>query len=61
MPVQVTPGGRDRLIDSHGTRHRLRRAAPRVAAVILPEPGHLLKDQARPRASSSRRRPRSPL
>ncbi|MEV7359561.1 alpha/beta fold hydrolase [Kitasatospora sp. NPDC091276] len=48
MPVQVTIGGRDRLIDSHGTRRRLQRAAPRVSVTFLPEVGHLLRDQTRP-------------
>lgn len=48
MPVQVTIGGRDRLIDSHGTRRWLQRAAPRVSVTFLPEVGHLLRDQTRP-------------
>ncbi|MFJ3220163.1 alpha/beta fold hydrolase [Kitasatospora sp. NPDC086801] len=48
MPVQVTIGGRDRLIDSHDTRRRLQRAAPRVSVTFLPEVGHLLRDQTRP-------------
>ncbi|MEU8263777.1 alpha/beta fold hydrolase [Micromonospora sp. NPDC048999] len=48
MPVQVTVGGRDRLIDSHDTRRRLQQAAPRVSVTFIPEAGHLLKNQAQP-------------
>lgn len=60
MPVQVTLGGRDRLIDSHGTRRRLQRAAPRVAVVFLPEAGHLLRIQARRTLDFLRAAPAAP-
>ncbi|MFB7496705.1 alpha/beta fold hydrolase [Streptomyces sp. NPDC056161] len=48
MPVQVTVGGRDRLIDSHDTHRRLQQVAPRVSVAFIPEAGHLLKHQAQP-------------
>ncbi|MFJ8504789.1 alpha/beta fold hydrolase [Streptomyces avermitilis] len=48
MPMQVTLGGRDRLIDSHGTRRRLQQTAPHASVRFLPEAGHLLKNQAQP-------------
>ncbi|GGT77738.1 hypothetical protein GCM10010207_87540 [Streptomyces atratus] len=48
MPVQVTVGSRDRLLDSHNTRRCLQQAAPRVPVSFIPETGHLLKNQAQP-------------
>ncbi|MFJ9968852.1 alpha/beta fold hydrolase [Streptomyces avermitilis] len=48
MPVQVTVGGRDRLMDSHDTRRRFQQTTPHASVTFLPETGHLLKNQAQP-------------
>ncbi|MFE8013936.1 alpha/beta fold hydrolase [Streptomyces antibioticus] len=48
VPVHVTLGGRDRLIDSHDTRRRLQQVAPRSLVTFIPEAGHLLRNQAQP-------------
>ncbi|RZU54007.1 pimeloyl-ACP methyl ester carboxylesterase [Krasilnikovia cinnamomea] len=48
MPVMVMLGGRDRMLDSHGTARRLSAAAPHAVVRLLPEAGHLLPDPAVP-------------
>ena len=45
MPTLVILGGRDALLDSHDTKRRLERAAPRTVISYLPEAGHLIRDQ----------------
>ena len=46
MPVLTIVGGRDAMLDSHQTRHRLEQAGKTVQ--LLPEAGHLLLDQTQP-------------
>jgi pimeloyl-ACP methyl ester carboxylesterase len=45
MPVLVTAGGRDRMIDSAGTRRRLAATVPHAMVTVLPGAGHLLPRQ----------------
>jgi acetyl esterase/lipase len=47
-PTLVIVGGRDRLLDSAGTRQRLDQAAPHVIVVSHPDVGHLVIGQTRP-------------
>ncbi|MER6000188.1 alpha/beta fold hydrolase [Nonomuraea angiospora] len=42
LPLLVITGGRDRMLDSYGTRRRLLRAAPDADVRLLPGTGHLL-------------------
>ncbi|MEU4540155.1 alpha/beta hydrolase [Streptosporangium sp. NPDC023825] len=48
MPVLVTVGGRDALLDSHETRRRLEAAVPHATVRLLPDAGHLLRGQTLP-------------
>jgi pimeloyl-ACP methyl ester carboxylesterase len=48
MPMLVIVGGRDGLLDSYDTRRRLERAAPHATVRLLPDAGHLLRDQTTP-------------
>lgn len=48
VPVLAIVGGRDRMLDSAGTRRRLERALPGAVVRVLPDAGHLLLDQAEP-------------
>jgi pimeloyl-ACP methyl ester carboxylesterase len=48
MPMLVTVGGRDGLLDSYDTRRRLERTVPHVIVNVLPEAGHLLQGQTLP-------------
>jgi pimeloyl-ACP methyl ester carboxylesterase len=45
MPILLIVGGRDALLDSQETKRRLERAAPRAVVCLLPEAGHLIRDQ----------------
>ena len=45
MPVLVIVGGRDRMLDSFGTRRRLERAMPHATVRLLPDAGHVLVGQ----------------
>jgi pimeloyl-ACP methyl ester carboxylesterase len=45
MPVMAVVGGKDVLIDSDGTRRRLRAAVPRAEVRYLPDAYHLLPSQ----------------
>jgi pimeloyl-ACP methyl ester carboxylesterase len=47
MPLLVIAGGRDRMLDSYGTRRRLLRAAPNADVRLLPGTGHLLPAHTR--------------
>ncbi|MGC5014443.1 alpha/beta fold hydrolase [Streptosporangium sp. DT93] len=47
-PLMVTVGGRDALLDSHDTARRLRETVPHATVRLLPEAGHLIRDQRRP-------------
>jgi pimeloyl-ACP methyl ester carboxylesterase len=40
MPMHVTVGGRDRMLDAHGTARRLRRLVPHASVTVLPDVGH---------------------
>jgi pimeloyl-ACP methyl ester carboxylesterase len=46
MPVLVIVGGRDRMLDSFGTRRRLERAVPHATVRLLPQAGHVLLGQS---------------
>jgi pimeloyl-ACP methyl ester carboxylesterase len=46
MPVLVIIGGRDRMLDSFGTRRRLELAMPHATVRLLPEAGHVLLGQS---------------
>jgi len=46
MPMLVIVGGRDRMLDSSGTRTRLARAVPQTTIRLLPEAGHVLLGQS---------------
>jgi pimeloyl-ACP methyl ester carboxylesterase len=48
VPMLVTLGGRDAMLDSHGTRRRLEAAVPHAEIRWLPEAGHLLPGQTTP-------------
>lgn len=48
LPVQVTVGERDRLVDSRHTQRRLRRTAPHVPVTVVPGMGHLIQGQTQP-------------
>ena len=45
MPVLAIVGGRDAMLDSHGTKRRLEAATPQAEVDLLPEAGHLIGDQ----------------
>jgi pimeloyl-ACP methyl ester carboxylesterase len=45
MPVLAVVGGRDAMLDSYGTRHRLERTVPRATVRLLPDAGHVLFGQ----------------
>ncbi|MFI7135223.1 alpha/beta fold hydrolase [Nonomuraea sp. NPDC050153] len=47
MPLLVIAGGRDRMLDSYGTRRRLLSAAPHADVRLLPGTGHLLPAHTR--------------
>jgi pimeloyl-ACP methyl ester carboxylesterase len=46
MPVLAIIGGRDRMLDSFGTRRRLERAVPHATVRLLPDAGHVLLGQS---------------
>jgi pimeloyl-ACP methyl ester carboxylesterase len=46
MPVLAIVGGRDRMLDSYGTRRRLERAVPSATVRLLPDAGHVLLGQS---------------
>jgi pimeloyl-ACP methyl ester carboxylesterase len=46
MPVLAIVGGRDRMLDSFGTRRRLERAVPNATVRLLPDAGHVLFGQS---------------
>jgi pimeloyl-ACP methyl ester carboxylesterase len=46
IPVLVIIGGRDRMLDSSGTRRRLDRAVPHATVRLLPEARHILLGQS---------------
>ena len=48
MPVMAIVGGRDALLDSEGTRRRLRANAPHAEIRYLPDAGHLILGQTQP-------------
>lgn len=45
-PVLAIVGAQDALLDSHGTAHRLGRLAPRASVRVLPDAGHVVRNQA---------------
>ena len=45
MPVLAIVGGRDVLLDSRGTKHRLEACAPRAEVEYLPDAGHFIPGQ----------------
>jgi pimeloyl-ACP methyl ester carboxylesterase len=45
VPVLAIVGGRDAMLDSHGTRRRLVRNQPRATVALLPDAGHVLLGQ----------------
>ena len=45
MPILAIVGGRDTMLDSHQTKHRLEHAVPHATVRLLPDAGHLLPDQ----------------
>jgi pimeloyl-ACP methyl ester carboxylesterase len=45
MPVLAIVGGRDGMLDAHGTRRRLERTQPRATVRLLPDAGHALFGQ----------------
>jgi len=47
MPLLAIVGTRDALLDSADTARRLERSVPQATIVVLPEAGHLLRDQTR--------------
>jgi pimeloyl-ACP methyl ester carboxylesterase len=47
MPVLAVVGGRDAMLDAHGTRRRLAETVPQATVRLLPDAGHLLPDQSR--------------
>jgi pimeloyl-ACP methyl ester carboxylesterase len=48
MPVLAVVGERDRLLDSHGTRRRLRHAVPHARVDVLPGTGHAIIGRSLP-------------
>jgi pimeloyl-ACP methyl ester carboxylesterase len=46
MPVLVIVGGRDRMLDSFGTRRRLEQTVPHATVRLLPDAGHVLLGQS---------------
>jgi pimeloyl-ACP methyl ester carboxylesterase len=48
VPILVTVGGRDSLLDSYETRRRLERAVPHATVNLLPDAGHPLRGQTLP-------------
>jgi len=44
-PVLTVVGGRDAMLDSHGTRSRLERTMPHATVRLLPDAGHVLFGQ----------------
>ncbi|GAA2317111.1 alpha/beta hydrolase [Nonomuraea roseoviolacea subsp. roseoviolacea] len=48
MPMLVTVGDRDALIDSAGTAERVRRCVPQATVRLLPGVGHLIFGQTEP-------------
>jgi pimeloyl-ACP methyl ester carboxylesterase len=48
VPVLAIVGGRDTMLDSHGTRRRLERNQPRATVRLLPHAGHVLLGQTEP-------------
>jgi hypothetical protein len=61
MPALAILGARDAMLDSAETADRLERAVPHASVCLLPEVGHLIRDQTarvleflrRPRASAA--------
>ena len=45
MPVLTIVGGRDAMLDSHGTRRRLDQMVPQATVRLLPDTGHVLFGQ----------------
>lgn len=45
MPVMAIVGAHDVLLDSHGTKRRLEQLAPRATVRLLPDAGHVVRDQ----------------
>jgi pimeloyl-ACP methyl ester carboxylesterase len=42
MPMHVTVGGRDRMLDAHDTARRLHRLVPHATVTLLPDLGHAI-------------------
>ncbi|MCZ8381531.1 alpha/beta fold hydrolase [Mycobacterium sp. CPCC 205372] len=42
MPMHVTVGGRDRILDAHDTARRLERLVPHATVTLLPDLGHAI-------------------
>jgi pimeloyl-ACP methyl ester carboxylesterase len=45
MPVLAIVGAQDALLDSHGTKGRLEQCVPRARVRLLPDTGHVVRDQ----------------
>jgi len=45
MPVLAIVGGRDAMLDSFDTKRRLERCVPHASVCLLPDAGHLLREQ----------------
>lgn len=45
-PLLAIVGAQDALLDSHGTADRLQRLVPRASVRVLPDAGHLVRNQA---------------
>lgn len=46
VPVMAIVGAQDALLDSQGTRRRLEQLVPRATVRLLPNVGHVVRDQA---------------